>query len=93
MLHSFDAPEYVDTMLYLDNGMLIFGGEETKVFNVDLNNAKQDIRSDVRTADTGVLKILPFSSKEFIVVSAEQNLTIVDAKTLATIDTIIGFND
>ena len=70
VLHSFDAPDYVDSMLYLDNGILIFGGEETKVFNVDLNNPKQEIRSDVKTADTGVLKILPFSSKEFIIVSA-----------------------
>ncbi len=47
----------------------------------------------MKTADTGVMKILPFSNKEFIVVSAEQNLTLVDGKTLSTLDTIIGFND
>ena len=70
LLYSFDAPDYIDALLYLENGTLIFGGEETKVFNVDLNNAKQEIRSDVKTSDTGVLKILPFSNKEFIVVSA-----------------------
>jgi WD40 repeat protein len=28
-----------------------------------------------------------------LIVSAEQNLTLVDSKTLSTIDTIIGFND
>ncbi len=38
--------------------MLIFGGEETGVFNVDLNNKRQEIRSDVKTVDVGVLKIL-----------------------------------
>jgi len=48
----------------------------------------------VKTVDVGVLKILPFSNcKEFIVVSAEQNLTLVDAKDLSTLDTIVGFND
>ena len=93
LLYSFDAPDYIDAMLYLENGTLIFGGEETKVLNIDLNNKKQEIRSDVKTADTGVMKILPFSNKEFIVVSAEQNLTLVDNKTLSTLDTIIGFND
>lgn len=25
-LYSFDTPDYVDSMLYLDNGTLIFGG-------------------------------------------------------------------
>ena len=42
--------------------MLIFGGEETKVFNVDLNNPRREIRHDVKCVDTGVLKILPVSN-------------------------------
>lgn len=62
--------------------------------NVDLNNKKLEIRSDVKTADTGVLRILPLSNgKEFLVVSTEQNISHVDGKTLSTLDTIIGFND
>ena len=39
-LYSFDTPDYVDAMLYLDSGLLIFGGEETGVLNVDLNDKK-----------------------------------------------------
>lgn len=71
LLYSFDTPDYVDAMLYLDNGMLVFGGEETGVFNVELNNKRQEIRSDIKTVDVGVLKILPLSNnKEFLVVSA-----------------------
>ncbi len=72
----------------------MFGGEETKVYNVDLNDKNYEIRNDIVTADTGVLKILPIlGNKQFLIVSAEQNLTLVDAKKLTTIETIIGFND
>ncbi len=64
------------------------------MFNVDLNNKRQEIRSDIKTVDVGVLKILSLNNnKEFLVVSAEQNIAHVNAKTLATVDTIVGFND
>jgi hypothetical protein len=70
-MYTFGVPDYVDSMLYLDSGVLVFGGDETGVFNVDLNNKRQEIRSDVKTVDLGVMKILPIQNgKQFVVVSA-----------------------
>lgn len=43
---------------------MIFGGEETKVYNIDLNDKNYEIRNDIVTADIGVLKILPISGNK-----------------------------
>lgn len=83
--------EYLEG-LYAFGDNVFFGGEETDLLVWKVGDDKiKPIRGGT---EKGVMKILGLEKeKKCLVVSTEQNLTIVDCRTFEPEDMIVGYND
>lgn len=91
LVQSFNSGHYLETV-YSFGDMVLFGGEDTDLMAWQIGTDK--IGSVEGGTENGVMKILGWEKeRKCIVVSAEQNLTVIETSRLTPEDIIVGYND
>ena len=71
---------------------VVFGGEDTVLLTWNIKNSRMG--SIKEGTENGVMKIIGWQNmNKFIVVSAEQNMHVIDGSSLCSEDVIVGYND
>ena len=90
-VHSFVAEDYLETV-HCCGEMVLFGGEETELFAWRMGT--DEVQTIAGGTEAGVMKVLGWEKeKKVLVVSSEQNITVLDAVRLHAEDIIVGYND